>query len=81
MQDLAASGGSGISGLEDLMNITRRVLTVRKIVKLEKRTQSKSVRARLHRMKQETIRKTGITHDALAVYCEVYRTFGNYSAE
>ncbi len=81
IQDLVASRGSGISGFEDLMNVIERVLTVRKIVKLEERSQSKSVRARLHRLRQETIRKTGISYDALTVYCEFYRTFGKYSAE
>jgi len=81
IQDLLASGESNTSGFEDLMDVIERLLTVRKIVKLEERTQSRRVRARLHRLKQETIRKTGIIHDALDVYCEFYRAFGKYSAE
>ena len=81
IQDLAASGGSNTSGFEDLIDVIERVLTVRKIVKLEERTRSKRVRAGLHRLKQETIRKTGISHDTLAVYVEFYRAFLNYSAE
>lgn len=81
IQDLLASKESNPSRLEDLIDVIERVLTVKEIVKLEERTQSKRVRARLHRIKQETIRKTGITHDALAVYCEFYRAFGNYSGE
>lgn len=81
IQDLVASGESNTSGFEDLVDVIDRVLTLRKTVKLEERTQSKRVRARLHRIKQETIRKTGITHDALAVYCEFYRAFRDYSAE
>ncbi len=81
IQDLLTSKESNPSRLEDLIDVIERVLTVKEIVKLEKRTQSKRVRARLHRIKQETIRKTGIIYDILAVYCEFYRNVCNYSGE
>ena len=81
IQDLLASGESGISSFEDLINVIERVLTVRKIVKLEERKQSRRIRSRLNRLRQERIQKTGITHDALAVYVELCRAFLNYSSE
>ncbi len=81
IQDLIASGVFNTSGLEDLADVIDRVLTVKKLVKLEERKQSKRGRSRLHRIKQDTIRKTGISRKALEVYIEFYRVFLNYSVE
>ena len=80
IQDLTASIDSGISGIGDLIGVIEKVFPIREIVKLEGRNQSKRVRSRLQNLKQEIIRKTGITQDALTVYCEFYRTFDNISA-
>lgn len=77
MQDILASENSSASDLRDLVRVIERVVPVKKLVKLERKKQTLRIRSRLKTIKQETIRKTGITESALVVYIEFYRTFSS----
>jgi len=72
IQDLVLSGNSDFG---DLVRVFESVLFVKKIIKLEKKIQSKRLRRRLKTLKQEIFSKTGINQDALAVYTEFYRLY------
>ena len=73
IQDLLASGESSTPCLEDLVNVIKKVFPVKELVKLENKKQSPKIRGRLQDLKQETISKTSVSEDALAVYIEFYR--------
>ncbi len=81
IQEMIQSGVSGISGFENLITVIEKVFPIKKLINLGKKKQSSRVRDRLQNLKQETNMNTGASDDALAVYCEFYRTFGNYSTE
>lgn len=81
IQDLLESDVDDIPGHGNLVKVIAKVFPVRKLIQLEKKRQSEKIRDRLQNLKQETIRKTGVSKDALTVYCEVYRNFDNYSSE
>jgi len=72
-QDLLASEESSTSSLENLFRIIEKVFPVKVLVKLERKKQSPKIRGRLENLKQETINKTGVSDDALAIYIEFYR--------
>jgi len=78
IQDLVLSGKSDFG---DLIRVLESVLFVKKIIKLEKRNQGKKLRQRLLNLRQEVIKKTGISQDVLAVYTEFYRAYVNYQAD
>jgi len=74
IQDLVLSGNLDLG---DLIRVLESVLFVKKIIRLEKRYQSKRLRRRLLNLKQEVISKTGINQDVLAVYTEFYKLYLN----
>ncbi len=81
IQDLPALVKSGNYDLKDLIQVVERIFPVKKLIKLEAKKQRGDIRERLKNLKQETIRKTGVSNDALVVFVEFYRIFSNYSEE
>ncbi len=78
IEEMIEEGEISADQAREIMAGIQDIIPIRKIIKYEKKTHLNAARKKAKRLRDKAVEKTGISQDALTVYCEFYKSFQEY---
>jgi hypothetical protein len=76
--EIMEEGEISVDQAKEIMSGIQDIIPIRKIIKYEKKAHVNAARNKAKRLREKAVEKTGISHDALTVCCEFYKSFQEY---